>query len=227
MRHHAVMSYLVAASAAKPAVVQGATSRTSEAPQDEAGASIALSPIFTIGHSTRDYAEFEALLREHAVQCVVDVRKLAGSRRYPQYNADTLEQALAKVHIGYVHVAALGGRRGRSLAPAEVSANGFWTNESFRRYADYALSREFAEGLEELLALSVMQRCAVMCAEAVWWRCHRRIITDYLLLQGREVRHIMTAGRSEAAHCTPGAEEIGAADNVAPDVLRLIYPAPA
>ncbi len=227
MAHDAVMSSRSEASSAKPPVVDGADSLVPEVSTVSASKLAEPPPIFTIGHSTRDYAEFEALLREHAVQCVVDVRKLAGSRRYPQYNADTLEQALAQVGIGYVHMAALGGRRGRSLAPAEPSPNGFWTNQSFRRYADYALGTEFAHGLQELLALSVMQRCVLMCAEAVWWRCHRRIITDYLLLQGREVRHIMTAGRSEAAHCTPGAEAQPAAKNEAQDELRLIYPAPA
>lgn len=166
-----------------------------------------LEPIFTIGHSTHSYAEFLALLQSHGVQCVVDVRTLAGSRRYPHFNSEVLSSALAADGIAYVHLAALGGLRGRTLAPGVASPNGFWTNESFRRYADYALlSSEFAQGLAQLLALASTQRCAVMCAEAVWWRCHRRIIADYLLLHGRCVQHILSAHRADAAQPTPGAQ---------------------
>ena len=190
-----------------------------------------LPPVFTLGHSTRPYAEFLALLQQHAVQCVVDVRKLAGSRRQPQYNADTLTDALAADGIGYVHMAALGGRRGRTLAPGAVSPNGFWTNDSFRRYADYALSDAFAAGLQQPLQRSRTQRCTLVCAEAVWWRCHRRIIADYLLLHGRAVCHILSARRTEPAHTTPGAvvlaPEPGAAPPQAAAQARLVYPAKA
>ncbi len=191
----------------------------------------ALSPVFTIGHSTRPYAEFCALLQQHGVQCVVDVRKLAGSRRQPQYNAGTLAAALAADGINYVHMAALGGRRGRTLAPGTPSPNGHWSNDSFRRYADYALSDAFAAGLQELHARSRAQRCALMCAEAVWWRCHRRIIADYLLLHGRTVCHILSASRTEPARTTPGAvvlaPEPGAAPPHAAAQARLVYPAQA
>ncbi len=192
-----------------------------------------LEPIFTIGHSTRSAAEFLALLQEHGVQCVVDVRKLTGSRRYPHFNADTLAPALAADGIAYLHIAALGGRRGRTLAPGVPSPNGFWSNDSFRRYADYALaSNDFAEGLQQLLALASTQRCAVMCAEAVWWRCHRRIIADYLLLHGRVVQHILSAGRIDAAQLTSGArlwsaDAPPAAPNLPvaqPDEHRWVYP---
>ena len=190
-----------------------------------------LPPVFTIGHSTRPYAEFVALLQQHAVQCVVDVRKLAGSRRQPQYNADTLAQALAADGMDYVHMAALGGLRGRTLPRGAPSPNGHWSNDSFRRYADYALSNAFAAGLQELLARSRTQRCALVCAEAVWWRCHRRIISDYLLLHGRTVCHILSAKRTEPAHTTPGAAvlapEPGAAPPDAAAQARLVYPAEA
>ena len=188
-----------------------------------------LPPVFTIGHSTRPYAEFLALLQQHAVQCVVDVRKLAGSRRQPQYNADALAQALAADGIAYVHMAALGGLRGRTLPRGAPSPNGYWSNDSFRRYADYALSDAFGAGLQELLARSHAQRCALMCAEAVWWRCHRRIIADYLLLHGRTVCHILSAKRTEPAHTTPGAAvvspEPGARLPEAASRTRLVYPA--
>ena len=97
----------------------------------------------------------------------------AGSRRFPQFNADALAPALHACGVGYQHIAALGGRRGRTLAKGESSPNGYWTNESFRRYADYALTQDFAAGMAELREASQATRCAVMCAEAVWWRCHR------------------------------------------------------
>lgn len=184
-----------------------------------------LEPIFTIGHSTRSYAEFLALLQDHGVQCVVDVRKLTGSRRYPHFNADVLTSALASDGIDYVHIAALGGRRGRTLAKGEPSPNGFWSNDSFRRYADYALaSSDFDQGLHELLALCSTQRCAVMCAEAVWWRCHRRIIADYLLLHDRAVQHILSASRTEVAQLTPGAELWSADAPPAAPVLPVLHP---
>ena len=184
-----------------------------------------LEPIFTIGHSTRSHAEFLALLQDHGVQCVVDVRKLTGSRRYPHFNADTLTSALAADGIAYVHIAALGGLRGRTLAKGEPSPNGFWTNDSFRRYADYALaSSDFAHGLQQLLTLASTQRCAVMCAEAVWWRCHRRIIADYLLLHGRVVQHILNAGRAEVAQLTPGAQLWSADAPPAAPVLPTEHP---
>jgi len=182
-------------------------------------------PVFTIGHSTRSAAEFSNLLQEHGVQCVVDVRKLTGSRRYPQFNADALAGTLALEGIGYVHIAALGGRRGRTLAKGAPSPNGFWTNDSFRRYADYALaSSDFAAGLQQLLDLDRTQRCALMCAEAVWWRCHRRIIADYLLLHGRAVQHILSARRAEAAHLTPGAQLWSAHAPPTAPVLPVLHP---
>lgn len=189
----------------------------------------ALPPVFTLGHSTRPYPEFLALLQQHAVQCVLDVRKLAGSRRCPQYNADTLAPALAAEGIGYVHMVALGGRRGRTLPIGAPSPNGFWSNDSFRRYADYALGDAFAAGLQELLERSRTQRCALVCAEAVWWRCHRRIIADYLLLHGRTVCHILSASRTEPAHTTPGAAVLAPAPGATPPDAaaqpRLVYPA--
>ena len=187
---------------------------------------LALQPGFTIGHSTRSHAEFLALLQVNGVQCVVDVRKLTGSRRYPHFNADVLAPGLAVDGIGYMHIAALGGRRGRTLPTGAPSPNGFWTNDSFRRYADYALaSNDFAQGLEQLLALAQAQRCAVMCAEAVWWRCHRRIIADYLLLHGHLVQHILSATRSDAAQLTPGAQLWSA--NAPPTAAHLPVAHPA
>ncbi len=165
-----------------------------------------LPPVFSIGHSTHSFEDFAALLAQEKVERIIDVRKLTGSRRFPQFNADALAPALNSVGIGYQHIAALGGRRGRTLAKGEPSPNGYWTNDSFRRYADYALTDDFAAGMEELQKISQHTRCALMCAEAVWWRCHRRIIADYLMLEGRDVRHILGKAHPAPASMTPGAE---------------------
>src|SRR5262249_49758089 len=137
------------------------------------GVAMTRQPFHTIGHSTRTIEEFVALLREAEAALVVDVRTVPRSRTNPQYNRDTLPGALAPVGIGYEHVAALGGLRGRKReVPADV--NGFWENASFHNYADYAMGEDFSHGLARLRELGAARRCAIMCAEAVWWRCHRR-----------------------------------------------------
>jgi len=162
-------------------------------------------PIFTIGHSTRSIPEFVEILRAGPVNLVVDVRTVPKSRRNPQYNEDALGEELAPYQLGYRRIAGLGGLRGRSHeVPADV--NGFWENQSFHNYADYALSEEFDAALEQLLELSAERCVAIMCAEAVWWRCHRRIVSDYLIARGRTVLHLMAAGRAEPAKLTPGAK---------------------
>ncbi|RFC66606.1 MULTISPECIES: DUF488 family protein [Mesorhizobium] len=161
-------------------------------------------PFFTIGHSNRSIEVFVALLREAQVELLVDVRKIPMSRTNPQFNKDRLPDSLAAFQISYEHIAALGGLRGKARTlPADV--NGFWTNESFHNYADYALSEQFRAGLEQLLRDGSKRRSAIMCSEAVWWRCHRRIISDYLLAAGETVFHIMSAGRLEEARLTSGA----------------------
>jgi uncharacterized protein (DUF488 family) len=161
-------------------------------------------PFFTIGHSTRPVDEFVDLLKTAQVDLVADVRTVPRSRTNPQYNFDTLPQALAPFAIAYEHIAALGGLRARTR---DVSANlnAFWENRSFHNYADYALSEPFRQGLEQLRALGEGRRCAIMCAEAVWWRCHRRIIADYLIAEGERVFHILSADRIEPARMTPAA----------------------
>ncbi len=161
-------------------------------------------PFFTIGHSTRTLDEFVGLLKASDVECVVDVRSFPRSRTNPQFNTDTLPDALAAHGIGYCHLRELGGRRGKPRGN-EPSANGYWTHPAFRNYADYACTAPFAEGLAALIELGARKRCAVMCSEAVWWRCHRRIITDYLLSRGEEVRHILGDRHVDAASMTPSA----------------------
>src|SRR3546814_3209260 len=132
-------------------------------------------PIFTIGHSTKSIADFVELLRVGDVRQVVDIRSVPRSRTNPQYNLDRLADELATWQIAHVQIAELGGFRKNSRSvPPEI--NGFWINQSFHNYADYALSDQFRVGLAKLLELSCEQRCAIMCSEAVWWRCHRRIV---------------------------------------------------
>ena len=158
--------------------------------------------IYTIGHSTHPSGEFIALLQQVRVDLVVDVRSFPRSRTNPQFNSDTLPGTLAPAGIGYLHLAALGGRRGRRAAD---SVNTLWRNDAFRNYADYAMTTDFRAGLQELVTLSARHVCTLMCSEAVWWRCHRRIITDYLLAQAQAVAHIMGPGKIDAATLTPGA----------------------
>jgi uncharacterized protein (DUF488 family) len=162
-------------------------------------------PFFTIGHSTRSLDEFVALLRASGVERVVDVRAMPRSRTNPQYNEDTLAASLAPFNFGYEHIAALGGLRKKQHGAAP-HANALWENESFRNYADYAASEEFRRGFARLREAGSLQRCVVMCSEAVWWRCHRRIIADYLLAAGDDVRHIMGPGKVEPARITPAAK---------------------
>ncbi len=147
-------------------------------------------PYFTIGHSTRSIKNFIDLLAASEIEIVVDVRTIPRSRTNPQYNSDALPGSLSDFQIAYEHIAELGGRRARArdIAP---DVNEFWENQSFHNYADYAMGDGFRSGLGRLRELGSVRRCAVMCAEAVWWRCHRRIIADYLLVAGERVFHIL------------------------------------
>ncbi|RQR51115.1 DUF488 domain-containing protein [Burkholderia sp. Bp9126] len=161
-------------------------------------------PFFTIGHSDRTLDDFIGMLTDADIALLADVRKMPRSRTNPQYNETTLPVALAAFDIAYEHVAALGGLRGKTRDVSD-DVNGFWTNDSFHRYADYALTAAFRAGFDHLIELGHRRRCAVMCAEAVWWRCHRRIVADYLIARGETVFHIMGPNRLEPAHLTPGA----------------------
>jgi uncharacterized protein (DUF488 family) len=173
-------------------------------------------PVCTIGHSTRTIAEFVDLLRVGDVATVVDVRTVPRSRTNPQYNLDRLPEELAPFQIRHEYIRELGGLRGKETGIAP-EVNGLWRNRSFHNYADYALTDGFRRGLERLLGLAESARCAIMCAEAVWWRCHRRIIADYLLVRGLTVLHLMGSDRAERASLTPGA---------VPRDGAVTYPAP-
>lgn len=170
-----------------------------------------MSPIFTIGHSTRSVGKFTDLLRRNGVNLLVDVRSYPTSRHCPQFNRDAIPGWLAPIE--YRHLPELGGRRGKQPG---FHANTWWGHPSFRNYADYAESAEFTAGIEALVALSRRYTMAYMCSEAVWWKCHRRIITDYLLIRGIEVVHILE-DRNEAAALSSGAVRFGPA---------LRYPGP-
>jgi uncharacterized protein (DUF488 family) len=151
-------------------------------------------PIWTIGHSTRPIEEFAKVLEAHGIEAILDVRRFPGSRRLPQFQAAALESELAARGVAYRWLPALGGRR----RPDADSPNVGWRNDSFRAYADHTASEEFAEGLFELLMIGRGLRSAVMCAEVLWWRCHRRIIADVLVSLGIDVVHI-----ADATHATP------------------------
>lgn len=175
-----------------------------------------MNPFFTIGHSNRDFGAFAALLQQSRIDHLVDVRTVPRSRSNPQFNADAMPNALEVTGISYEHLAALGGLRGKSKT-VNADENAFWENASFHNYADYAMSSDFEQGLRQLIECGRHRRCAIMCAEAVWWRCHRRIVADHLLARGFEVMHIMGAGRVEAAQLTRSA--------VVEDGGRVRYPA--
>ena len=161
--------------------------------------------VFTIGHSTRTWKDFLGLLRAHRVERVIDVRSIPRSRHNPQFDRKILSTKLRAARIGYVHLQKLGGLR----HPRRDSPNMGWRNSSFRGFADYMQTSEFEAGLERLMKLAVQKRCAVMCAEAVPWRCHRSLIADALTVRGLRVDDIMSLKRSQVHSLTPFAHVRG------------------
>lgn len=159
--------------------------------------------IYSIGHSNRTIDNFIALLTENEIELLVDVRTFPMSRYNPQFNKSALEQTLKHHGIEYLHLASLGGRRGRTN---KNSHNDAWEHSAFRNYADYAETEPFRAGLENLMELANEKRIAYMCSEAVWWRCHRRIITDYLLARGWHVLHILAKGKTQEAEMNQNAQ---------------------
>ena len=149
--------------------------------------------VWTVGHSTRSGEEFGQILSAHGIEVLVDVRSFPGSRRYPQFNRAALSESLAGIGIEYRHEPRLGGRR----TPRADSHNTAWRNASFRAYADHMETDEFRKGVEDLLELAASARVAVMCAEALWWRCHRSLISDYLKAAGYTVVHIVDQTKTE------------------------------
>lgn len=158
--------------------------------------------IWTIGHSTRSIDDFIAALQANEIKLVADVRLLPGSKRYPQFNKEALNNSLGKRGIRYEHFPVLGGRR----KPKPDSHNTAWRNEAFRGYADHMETPEFHEGIARLLKLAdETGRISLMCAEAVWWRCHRALVSDYLKSRGMEVIHIVDAKKTQSHPFTSAA----------------------
>jgi uncharacterized protein (DUF488 family) len=158
--------------------------------------------VWTVGHSTQSAEAFGELLVSHRIKTLVDVRSFPGSRRYPQFNKENLNQFLKSVGVGYVHAPLLGGRR----RPNPDSRNTALRNESFRAYADYMETESFQKGITELLALANQDRTAIMCAESLWWRCHRSLVSDYLKANGVAVHHLMSARKVEEHSFTAAAQ---------------------
>jgi uncharacterized protein (DUF488 family) len=170
--------------------------------------------LWTLGHSTRPIEEFLALLHAHGIQQLVDVRTIPRSRHNPQFITESLAQSLATAGVSYQHSAELGGLR----KPKKDSLNQGWRNASFRGYADYMQTGEFQRAVEELMAYGMKKKTAIMCAEAVPWRCHRSLIADALVSRGWEVRHLLPTDKADEHRLTPF---LRITDNV------LTYPAPA
>jgi uncharacterized protein (DUF488 family) len=162
-------------------------------------------PVFTIGHSTHPWLAFRDLLRAHAIERLIDVRTIPRSRHNPQFNRETLSAKLRGARIGYVHLRKLGGLR----RPHADSLNAGWRNASFRGYADYMQTPEFEEALQRLIKLAKQKTCAVMCAEAVPWRCHRSLIADALSVRGLDVSHIVSKAKPRKHSLTRFAKVCG------------------
>ena len=161
--------------------------------------------VWTVGHSTHTVAELASIVKAHGVEQIIDIRTIRRSRANPQFNQERIAAALAKRDVAYRVDAALGGRRGKAKQPPSL-ANDAWENASFKNYADYALTNEFRDGLRELLHEARTTPSAIMCAEAVWLRCHRRIVADWLIAKRVEVRHIMSKTAAPQAELTPFAK---------------------
>ena len=192
--------------------------------------------IWTIGHSTRSIDDFISLLKKNEIKLLADVRSLPGSKRYPQFNREALAESLNAHGIRYEHFPELGGRR----KPNADSRNTTWRNASFRGYADYMETEQFHKGVERLLAFArndglgsrrndrdgsetvTPWRAAIMCAEAVWWRCHRALISDYLKTRGIEVMHILDANKVEPHPFTSAAHIVDGSLSYASEDDRLI-----
>lgn len=175
------------------------------------------SPLYTIGHSNRSFGALCEILHAYQIRGLVDIRRFPRSRTNPQFNGDVLAESLRAEGIGYTYVQELGGRRSKTKQRKEAD-NAGWRVTAFHNYADYAETEPFAESLQTLLQLAAREPSAVMCAEALWWRCHRRIVADHVLAHGVPVIHLFTATKAEAATLTPFAHVDANA--------RVTYPAP-
>jgi uncharacterized protein (DUF488 family) len=185
--------------------------RVQPAGVDEQVAAGARPRIYTVGHSTRSFDEFATLLDAHGIRQLADIRTIPRSRRHPQFERDSLARSLRARGTEYRHFPALGGLR----RPRRDSPNTGWRNESFRGYADYMGTDEFRAAVDDLVAFAGATPTAVMCAEAVWWRCHRRLLADALVVRGVDVLHVTSAGPPAPHRMNPMARLVGG---------RLVYP---
>lgn len=168
--------------------------------------------IWTIGHSTLAWTDFLGLLSAYQIEVVADVRRFPGSRKHPQFNSGEMSQALAVAGVRYIHLPELGGRR----TPLKDSANLTWRNDAFRGYADHMNTVEFHAGFNRLLSVAAVSRTAVMCAEAVWWRCHRGLLADQFKVDGWTVWHIRKGARPQEHPLTSAAQVIDGRLSYAP-----------
>ncbi len=160
--------------------------------------------IYSIGHSTRNFHEFVGMLQAFSIEILADIRSYPGSRKYPHFNKENLANKLPQSSIAYIHLPSLGGRR-KTVAD---SKNTVWKNESFRGYADYMETNNFVKGIDELERIALTNRLAFMCSEAVWWRCHRSLVSDYLKINGWKVMHIMNLKKADEHPYTKAANVI-------------------
>ncbi len=158
--------------------------------------------IWTIGHSTRTLDEFVGLLKSFQIECIADIRSYPGSRRFPHFNKESLENLLPKNDIKYIHLNELGGRR--KARPDSINTG--WRLAAFRGYADYMVTDSFKKAIRELEQMACKERVACMCAEGLWWRCHRSLVSDYLKFQGWSVMHIMSISKVQEHPYTSPAE---------------------
>jgi uncharacterized protein (DUF488 family) len=149
--------------------------------------------IWTIGHSTHPLHELTGMLQSFGIELLADIRNFPGSKRFPHFNKEALEKAMTEINISYVHFKKLGGRR----KPLSNSRNTAWRVEAFRGYADYMETEDFLSAMSELQAVALEKRTAIMCSEAVWWRCHRSLVSDFLKFNGWQVMHIMGIGKAD------------------------------
>ena len=161
--------------------------------------------LYTIGHSTRTIEEFLELLFSFNIKVLADIRRLPGSRKFPQFDQDNLKRSLEENGIEYIYLEDLGGRR----KPSASSVNTVWRNKSFQAYADYMETKAFANGAAELADIATQKTTAIMCSEAVWWRCHRSMVSDYFKAKGWEVLHIMALGKVTEHPYTAPARVVG------------------
>lgn len=176
--------------------------------------------IWTIGHSTRALEEFVGILQLHSIQLVADVRRYPGSRRFPHFQEASLREGLTAAQIEYIHFEELGGRR----QPRPDSPNAVWRNDMFRGYADYMMTNSFLAAMERLIGIAAQRRSVLMCAEAVWWRCHRALLADHLKAMGVKVWHIVGRTKTELHPYTSAARVVEGKLTYSPEAIPLELP---